>query len=127
MNNQPVGKTPYSAELVPARYALAMSRRGYYDWSGSADVQYSESTAVRAVLDRMPTRKLPFLILAVASIGGGVGATVRGGAEYAKYKAAVTPEDAERYHNSTMAWDIGRYVAIGAGIALTGLYWTLEW
>jgi hypothetical protein len=127
MNNQPVGKTPYVAELVPARYALAMSRRGYYDWSGSADVQYSESTAVRAVLDRMETRKLPFLILAIAGVGAGVGATVQGGSEYEKYKAATTPEDAERYHNSTMTWDIGRYVAFGASIALAGLYWTLEW
>ena len=127
LNDQTAGKTPYAVELAPARYALSLSRQGYYGWTGDADVQYAESTSVRAVLDRMQTRKVPFLIGAIAGLGAGVGAVVLGESEYAKYRAATTPEDAERYRHSTMAWDVGRYVAFGAGIALTGVYWMVQW
>lgn len=127
VNSQTAGKTPYAAELVPARYALAMSRRGYYDWAGYADVQYSESTSVRAVLDRIQTRKVPFLILAIAGLGAGAGSAVIGESEYAKYKVATTPDDAERLRRSTGAWDMGRNVAFGVGAVLTGLYLVVRW
>lgn len=127
VNSRTVGKTPYAAELVPARYVLALSRRGYYDWAGYADVQYSESTTVRAVLDRMQTRKLPFLILAIAGLGAGAGSAVMGESEYAKYKAATTSDDAERLRRSTETWDVGRDVAFGVGALLTGLYVVVKW
>jgi hypothetical protein len=127
VNSQTAGKTPYAAELVPARYTLTLSRRGYYDWVGYADVQYSESTAVRAVLDRMQTRKLPFLILAIAGFGAGAGSAVMGESEYAKYKAATTPDDAKRLRRSTGTWDLRRDVAFGVGAILTGLYVVVKW
>jgi hypothetical protein len=127
VNSQSTGKTPYAAELVPARYTLTMSRRGYYDWAGYADVQYSESILVRAVLDRIQTRKLPFLILAIAGLGAGAGSAVMGESEYAKYKAATAPEDANRLHRSTETWDVRRDIAIGVGALLTGLYVAVKW
>jgi len=127
LNDETAGKTPYAAELAPDRYTLSLSRSGYYDWAGDANVQYAESTTVRAILDRMQTRKLPFLIAAIAGLGAGVGATVLGQSEYAKYQAATTSEDARKYRRSTMAWDIGRDVAFGAGVALGGAYWMLKW
>jgi hypothetical protein len=127
VDSRTVGKTPYAAELVPARYTLTLSRRGYYDWAGYADVQYSESTTVRAVLDRMQTRKLPFLILAIAGFGAGAGSAVMGESEYAKYKAATTPDDAKRLRRSTGTWDLRRDVAFGVGAILTGLYVVVKW
>ena len=127
VNERQVGKTPYTAEVAPSSYSLRMSRRGFYDWSGSAEVQFSESTAVHAILDRMERRQLPFLVLGLASLGTGAVATLMGESNFKKYQAATTPEDARRYHNSTFAWDIGRDVAFGAGVALTGLYVVIKW
>lgn len=127
VNAEAAGKTPSTAELAPARYKLSLSRPGYYDWTGDAYVQYSESTSVRAVLYRMQTRKVPFLLGAIAGLGVGFGATVMGESEYAKYQTAATPEDARRYHKSTMAWDVGRDAAFVAGVALGWAYWMFEW
>jgi hypothetical protein len=117
VNNQEAGKTPYAAELAP----------DYYDWTGDARVQYAESTTIRAVLDRIQTRKTPLLVLAVASLGAGVGAGVKGESEYAKYEAASTRADAEKYHMSTNAWDTRRDVAFVAAAALGWAYWMLRW
>jgi len=127
VNNETAGKTPHVAELVPDRYALSVSRLGYYEWTGDANVQYEESTKVRAILDRIETRKAPFLFVAIASLGAGVVSTVLGESEYAKYQAATTPEEAERYRRSTQTWDYGRYAGFGAGIVLAGVYWTVQW
>jgi hypothetical protein len=127
VNDKIVGKTPYAAELEPGRYALSLVRPGYYDWTTDARVQYAESTTVRAILDRMQTRKWPFLATAIVGLGAGAAAAVKGQSEYAKYQAAATPGDARKYHKSTMVWDIGRDVAFLAGIALGGTYWTLKW
>jgi hypothetical protein len=127
VNNDTAGNTPHLAELVPDRYALSVSRPGYYKWSGDANVQYAESTRVRAILDRIETRKAPFLFLAIASLGAGVVSTVMGESEYAKYRGATTPEEAERYRRSTRTWDYGRYVGLGAGVALAGVYWMVKW
>jgi len=127
VNNQEAGKTPYAAELAPDRYSLSLLRPGYYDWTGDARVQYAESTTIRAVLDRIQTRKTPLLVLAVASLGAGVGAGIKGESEYAKYEAASTRADAERYHMSTKAWDTRRDVAFVAAAALGWAYWMLKW
>ena len=126
-NGKAAGKTPCVAELEPARYALRLSLRGYYDWTGDASVQYADSTMIRAALDRIETRKLPFLAAAIVGLGAGAAATVKGQSEYAKYRAAATGPDAERYHKSTMAWDIGRDAALLAGVALGGVYWMVKW
>ena len=127
VNSQTVGRTPYAAELVPARYVLSASRRGYYDWAGYADVQYSESTTVRAVLDRIRTRKLPFLILAIAGLGAGAGSAYMGESEYTKYKAATTPDDAKRLRRTTETWDVRRDLAFGVGAVLTGVFLAVKW
>jgi hypothetical protein len=127
MNSRSVGKTPYSAELVPARYVLTLTRRGFYDWVGYADVQYAETSRVRATLDRMQTRKLPILLLGVAGLAAGAGSAVMGESEYARYQAASSPEDAARYRQSTEAWDMRRNIAFGAGVLLSGLYLVVRW
>jgi hypothetical protein len=127
LNDVTAGKTPYMAELQPARYGLSLSRSGYYDWTGEVSVQYAESTRVRAILDRIQTRKLPLLVAALVGLGAGAAATVKGQSEYAKYQAASTPQDAERYHRSTMTWDIGRDAAFLAGVGLGVAYTVLKW
>jgi hypothetical protein len=127
VNDQTSGKTPYVAELEPARYMLSLTRRGYHDWVGDATVLYADSTRVRAILDRIETRKLPLLAAAIVGLGGGIAAAVKGQSEYEKYRVASTPEDARKYHQSTMTWDMGRNVAFLAGIALGGAYWMVRW
>ncbi len=127
VNEQDAGKTPYEAELDPARYALRLRRPGYYDWTGDINVQFSESTMVHAALDRMETRKWPLLLAAVAGIGAGVGSAFMGESEYARYVAATTPPDAAKYRRSTAAWDMRRNVALLAGLALGGAYWVVRW
>jgi len=127
VNDTAAGMTPCTRELEPARYALSLRRPGYYDWSADANVQFSESTTVHAVLDRMETRKWPLLLTAVTVIGAGVAAAFAGESEYAKYVAAETPDDAARFRRSTTAWDLGRDVAFGAGIVFGGAYLAVKW
>ena len=127
VNDQIGGKTPYVLELEPARYTLSLTRRGYYDWTGDANVQYDESTMVRVTLDRMETRRLPLLVAAIVGLGAGAAATVKGQSEYAKYRAASTRAEAERYHASTATWDMTRNLTLGAGVALGVAYWMLKW
>jgi ribosomal protein L40E len=127
VNDKTAGKTPYVAELEPATYTLSVLRRGYYDWTGDASIQSAESTTVRALLYRIETRKLPLLAAAIVGLGGGAASAFKGQSEYAKYQAASTPEDARKYHKSTMEWDIGRDAAFLAGIAFGGAYWMLKW
>ncbi len=127
VNDQTAGKTPHVAELEPARYSLSLLRPGYHNWIGDATVLYADSTTVRAILDRIETRKLPLLVAAIVGLGGGIASAVKGQSEYAKYQAASTPEDARKYHKSTMTWDIGRNAALLAGIAFGGAYWIVKW
>lgn len=127
VNDQSVGKTPYMAKLAPDRYSLSISHRGYFDWNGDANVQNDNSTFVHAVMDRVPTRKVPLLIAAIAGFGAGVYASIRGESDYSKYTSASSRQDAERYHHSTLTWDLERDVAFAAGISLGGTYWTLKW
>jgi hypothetical protein len=127
INDTAAGQTPFAVELEPARYALKLLRRGFYDWTGDANVQYAESTTVRAVLFRIETRKLPLLLGAIAGLGGGAVSAAMGESEYAKYRDASTPADAEKYHRSTAAWDMRRNVALAAGVALAGAWWVLKW
>jgi hypothetical protein len=127
LNGRAAGKTPYVAELEPARYALGLERPGYYDWSGDAKVQFAESTKVRAILDRMQTRKVPLLIGAIAGLGVGAASAVMGQSEYQKYRAASTPEDAVKYRKSTAGWDIGRDAALLVGVGLSAAYWIVKW
>jgi hypothetical protein len=120
MDNKPAGKTPYAGELQPARYVLTVMRRGYYDWVGVADVQYAETVHVKAILDRIQTRKWPFLALSLAGLAYGGYSAFMGEGDYRKYKAAATPADARKYHLSTLNWDMKRNVglAIGAGVGV---------
>ncbi len=127
VNDSAVGGTPFSAELEPARYALTLTHRGYYDWTGDASILHAESTSVRAILDRMQTRKLPLLVSALIGLGAGGAAAVKGQAEYALYQSATSRDDAELYHRSTVKWDITRTVALGAGLVLGAAYWTVKW
>jgi hypothetical protein len=127
VNDKTAGKTPYVAELEPDRYALSLLRAGYYDWTGDARVQFAESTTVRAILDRRETRKLPFLVTAIVGLGAGAASTFKGQSEYAKYQAASTRADAERYHRSTATWDLTRNLALGAGVVLGVAYGVLKW
>jgi len=127
LNSEAAGMTPYTGELVPARYSLVLSRRGYYDWAGYADIQYSESSTVSAVLDRIKTRKLPFLLAGIVGLGAGAGSAVAGEREYERYQAAGTREEAERLHRSTEAWDMRRNIAFGVGAVLTVLYLAVKW
>jgi hypothetical protein len=127
VNDSAVGKTPFGVELEPARYALSLTHRGYFDWTGDASVQHAESTSVQAILDRMQTRKLPLLVAALLGLGAGGAAAVKGQSEYALYKSATSREDAERYHRSTAKWDLTRTVALGAGLVLGVAYWTVKW
>jgi len=127
VNDKAVGNTPFVAELDPARYSLSLLRPGYYDWTGDASIQQAESTTVRAILDRMQTRKLPLLVAALVGLGAGGAAAVKGQSEYAKYQAASTRAEAERYHGSTATWDMTRNLTLVAGVALGVAYWMLKW
>ena len=127
VNDKAVGNTPFVAELDPARYSLSLLRPGYYDWTGDASIQQAESTTVRAILDRMQTRKLPLLVAALVGLGAGGAAAVKGQSEYALYQSATSREDAERYHRSTAKWDLTRTVALGAGLVLGVAYWMVKW
>jgi ribosomal protein L40E len=127
INDTAAGKTPYVTELEPARYTFSLSRRGYYDWTGDANIQFSESTMVHAVLDRIPTRKLPLLLAAVVGLGAGVASAAIGESEYRKYEAATSPADAEKYHRSAAAWDLRRNLTLAAGIVLGGAYLAVKW
>jgi hypothetical protein len=127
VNDTATGRTPCTWELEPALYALSLRRPGYYDWTGDASVQFSESTMVHVTLDRMETRRWPLLFAAVAGIGAGVGAAAMGESEYARYVAATTPANAAKYRKSTTAWDLGRDAALAAGIVLGGAYLVFKW
>jgi hypothetical protein len=127
VNDEAAGKTPYVAELEPARYRLSLLRPGYHNWTGDASIQHSESTTVRAILDRMQTRKLPLLVAALVGLGAGGAATFKGQSEYVAYRDASSRADAERYHRSTATWDMTRNLTLGAGVALGVAFWVLKW
>lgn len=127
VNDKAVGNTPFVAELEPARYSLSLLRPGYYNWTGDASIQRAESTTVRAIMDRMQTRKLPLLIASLIGLGAGGAATFKGQSEYAAYRDASSRADAERYHRSTATWDMTRNLTLGVGVALGVAYLMLKW
>jgi ribosomal protein L40E len=127
MNSKPVGRTPYAAELLPARYMLTVTHRGFYDWVGYADVQFAESVHVKAVLDKMQTHKWPFLVAAVAGLGYGGYSASQGESQYSKYRTAGTQEDAKKYHLSTQSWDTKRDIGVGVGALMALLFALVKW
>jgi hypothetical protein len=124
LENRAAGTTPYFAELAPERYVLALTKRGFAEWIGYAEVYQAETATVRVALERIKTRKLPFLVAGAAGLAAGGASAYLGEQSYAKYRSATTPEDARKYRADTETWDLSRNVALGAGVAF-GLVWLL--
>ena len=124
VDSRQAGETPYGAELAPARYVLSLTRRGFYDWFGYAEVQYAETANIRAVLDRMPSRQWPFLAAAAAAVGYGGFAAIQGEATYGKYTAENQPP---ALRDATKKWDLQRNIAAGVTAVFAGLYLLVRW
>jgi len=122
-----LGSTPWLGELDPARYTLTVTRPGFYDWLGYAQVQYAETARVFATLERIRTRKPAFLIAGLAGLAGGAFSAFMGESEYAKYQAAATRQESESHQASTQAWDVKRDIAAGFGALMVGAYFTVRW
>jgi ribosomal protein L40E len=122
-----LGSTPLLGELDPARYTLTVTRPGFYDWLGYAQVQFAETARVFATLERVKTRKLVFLVAGLAGVAGGAFSVLMGESEYAKYQSAATRQESERHRASTQTWDAGRDIAAGFGALMVGAYFTVRW
>jgi hypothetical protein len=113
-----LGTTPLFVEMQPGRYVLTGTRRGHYDWSGFAEVQYAETALVRAIFERVK-RPSPLLLGAsVAALAGTGLCVLRGEAEYAAYRGATTIDEAVRHRDATQKWDMFRNIGAGATVAL---------
>jgi hypothetical protein len=127
LESRTVGATPYFAELAPERYVLTLSKRGFVDWIGYADVYQAETANVRVALERLRTRKLPFLLAGAAGLAAGGASAYLGEQSYAKYQSARTLEDARKYRADTETWDLARNVGLGAGVALSLAWFLVKW
>jgi hypothetical protein len=126
-NGRRIGATDTIVELLPSRYVLMMTRRGYQDWVGYADVVLAETALVSEKLERLRTRKLPFLIGGAALLAGGGVCEFLAEQKYAAYRGARNQADALRLRESTQAWDTRRNIALGAGAAMVGVYFVVRW
>ena len=122
-----LGESPILGEFDPGRYMLTLTKRGFHDWTGYADLQPAETALVRVVLDRVETRKTLFLVAGIVGIAGGGYAAFRGESEYARYRSASTQQGSERYKASTQTWDVVRNVVAGFGGAMLVAFFTLRW
>ncbi len=127
IKGQPVGFTPYFGEFAPERYPLALSRRGYVDWLGYAEVYQAETVEVRVALERLRTRKPVFLIAGLVGLAAGGLSAWRGEQSYDRYQAARSADSARHWRAVTERWDWGRNIALGAGAALCVSWVLVRW
>lgn len=127
VNGQRLGVTDLVAGLLPQRYTLQITRSGFQDWVGYADIVPAETAFVSASLEKIPTRKWYFLAAGSALAAGAGGAALLAEQAYGKYRAAHSRTEAERYREETLLWDKIRNVAASAGGVTLGLYLVLRW
>ncbi|MFO7650180.1 MAG: PEGA domain-containing protein [bacterium] len=127
VESKPVGATPYFAELAPNRYVLTLVKRGYADWIGYAEVYQAETANVRVTLEKLKTRKLPFLIAGAVGIVAGGASAYMGEQSYAQYQDATSADSARHYRQATERWDLMRNVALGGGAALSVTWLLVRW
>ncbi|MEO0079686.1 MAG: PEGA domain-containing protein [candidate division WOR-3 bacterium] len=127
VEDKPLGVTELVAELLPGKHSVTLTRRGFLDWTGFAQIGYGDTTVLNVVLEKVKTRKPIFLILGGAALAAGGYAAIRGNAEYARYQAATSRPEAESLRRSTQRWDNLRNIGIGAGATLAGLFFVIRW
>lgn len=127
VESRSAGTTPYFAEFAPSRYVLSLAKRGYADWIGYAEVYQAETTNVRVTLEKLKTRKWPFVVAgAVGFVAGGVSAYM-GEQSYARYQGATSADSARHYRQVTERWDLMRNVALGGGAAFSVTWILVKW
>lgn len=109
-----LGATPFFGEMQPGRYIVTLTRPGYFDWVGYAQVQFAETAFVAGELERIKRRSPVLLALGVAALGGTGLAAWKGQSEYALYESATDPDEVLKHRTETGKWDL--YRNIGAGV-----------
>ncbi len=125
--NRPSGTTPFFGELNPDRYVLNLTKKGYVDWVGYTEVYQAETANVRVTMERLRTRKIPFLIAGSLGIAAGGVSAWMGEQSYARYQSAQMPDSARYWRGVTERWDLGRNIALGAGGALCVTWLLVRW
>ncbi|MEO0085179.1 MAG: PEGA domain-containing protein [candidate division WOR-3 bacterium] len=126
-NGQRLGVTSLIAGLSPQRYSLQVTKPGFQEWLGYADIVPAETAFVSATLEKMPTRKWYLLAAGSVLAAGAGGAALLAEQAYGKYREARTRAETERYRQETLLWDNIRNVAASAGGVTLGLYFILRW
>lgn len=126
-NGKPLGETNLVAELAPQRYVLQMTKPGYQEWVGYADVAYAETAFVSQGLEKLARRRWPVLVAGSVFAASAGGAALMAEQAYGKYGDAQTRTEAEQYRKETQLWDNVRNIAASAGGLTLGLYFVLRW
>ncbi|MGQ9707252.1 MAG: PEGA domain-containing protein [bacterium] len=126
-NGRKIGVSDLLVGLAPDRYALVLSKPGYEDWLGYAQVVVDDTVYVSQSLSRLPRRQLPLLLAGVAFLAGGAGMGIIGEKSYKEYQEAGSTEEAINYRRQTERWDILRNIGLGLGAAGIGAYLTVRW
>lgn len=126
-NGQRLGTTSLVAALSPQRYTLQMTKPGFQEWVGYVDIVPAETALVSATLEKLATRKWPFLVAGSVLAAGAGGAALMAEQAYAKYQEAPTRASAEQFRKETQLWDNVRNVAASAGGVTLVLYFVLRW
>ncbi len=126
-NGRKIGTSDLILGLAPDRYMLSITKPGYVDWLGYAEVRLGETTYVRETLARLPRRQVPLLVAGATFLLGGVGAGLMAERSYGLYQAAENKENAVNYRRETQKWDMIRNVGFGAGVLGIGAYFVVKW
>jgi hypothetical protein len=116
--NRSLGTTPFVTELAPNRYLLSVTRPGYFEWIGYAQVEFAETASVSVELERIKVRSPILLAVTGAALAGTGLAVAMGEAQYAKYRSASDPADVRHYREATNQWDMARNIGSGVTAAL---------
>lgn len=104
-----------------------LSKPGYEDWLGYAQVVVDDTVYVSQSLSRLPRRQLPLLLAGVAFLAGGAEMGIIGEKSYKEYQEAGSTDEAINYRRQTERWDILRNIGLGLGAAGIGAYLTVRW
>lgn len=119
---KPLGRTPFLGELQPGRYVLTAARRGHYDWTGYAEVQFAETAFVQAFLERIKRPSPVLLAASIAALGGTGFCAFKAESEYAAYRDATSGDEILRHRSETQKWDLYRNLGAGAAVALAASF-----